>query len=225
VDAWPISEKDLRGLPVGVRGAAVRFAVGDCFVLDPEEERLAVDMGRARRADFAAGRTCARTALAQVGASGAVLTGADGAALWPAGVCGSISHKDGLAAALVGDARVIGAVGIDLELAQPLAPVAWGSVLTPGELGAIRGAIPGAARDAGLSARVAFSAKEAYYKWFRSSGQTAPVGFHDIRVRREGGALRFRSELPGRFPEPRGACVRMGGWLLTVAWSDAGAAR
>lgn len=205
------------GLPGAVHAVALRYAPDESLWLDPAELRMAAGMGPVRRADFAAGRTCARHALARLGATGPVLAGPDGAPRWPAGTCGTISHKDGLAVALVGPADVVDALGVDAELAEPLPPPVWRTVLTPAELATM----PAEGTDTELTLRTAFSAKEAYYKWFRSTGRSEPVGFHDITVRRQGGTLCFRAETPGRFPEPDGAVVRIQRWLMTVAWSPA----
>src|ERR1700761_3617241 len=70
--------------------------------LFPDEEAL---LGRAvekRRREFAAGRGCARRALAALGLPPApLLPGEGGAPRWPDGVVGSITHCAGYAAAAV----------------------------------------------------------------------------------------------------------------------------
>lgn len=196
----------------------MRFTVDDPIALEPAEELVASGMGKTRRAYFAAGRCCARVALERLGTTGPVLTRADGAPLWPRGLRGSISHKEGIAVALVGSADVVGGLGVDLELAKPLPAAVWVPVLTRTE----RGPLAAVGHDSDLSGRLAFSAKEAYYKWFRSAGRAELVGFQDLSIRPEGGALRFQSEVPGRFPEPHGAFGRTGSWLVTVVWSGVG---
>lgn len=215
MDPRPLGPELRARLPAQVRGFATRFVARQQFDLHPQEAVLAVDMESTRRADFGAGRECARRALTALGITGAVLTHRDGAPRWPAGVRGSISHKDGVVVAVVGPEHIIEGIGVDLEVERPLPP----TVLTRAELGEVVG------DDADCAGRLAFSAKEAYYKWLRSSGDRSAVGFHDVRVVADGGMLRFVSDLPARFPEPTGILARVHGRLLTVVWSPALTAR
>ncbi len=112
-----------------------------------------------RRAEFVAGRLCARAALDALGATSTeVRRAADRSPEWPEGFVGSISHSSGLAFAAASRASDAQSLGLDVErivepdLAQKLARV----VATPGE------------RDrfdlAGPYFSVVFSAKEAVYK-------------------------------------------------------------
>lgn len=215
MDMWTVGGDRFAELPRGVRGVAVRFTSHDAPSLHPAEAALAAGMGPQRRADFAAGRACARRALIGLDVHAAVLAEADGAPLWPSGMRGSISHKDGVAVAVVGSDAVVAGIGVDIEVPRPLPTVVLDSVLTPAELRQLTLA----GHDAGVAARLAFCAKEAYYKWFRSAGRSSSVGFQDIRVVVEGSTLRFESDVPGRFPQPHGAHARGHDWLMTVAWS------
>ena len=68
-----------------------------------------------RQSEFLAGRLCAHAALAghddpQVGVDD------QGAPQWPAGLCGSITHSHGLAAAVVADRQHWLGIGLDAEL-------------------------------------------------------------------------------------------------------------
>ena len=64
--------------------------------LFPAEEALVRTADPRRRAEFTAGRACARTALARLGLPTApVLAGRAGEPRWPAGVTGSITHCAG----------------------------------------------------------------------------------------------------------------------------------
>src|SRR5450631_1635810 len=76
---------------------------GRVELLLPEE---AAGLGRAvpeRQQEFAAGRLCARRALEELGFAGfALLAQADRQPLWPAQIVGSITHTNGLCAAVVG---------------------------------------------------------------------------------------------------------------------------
>jgi 4'-phosphopantetheinyl transferase EntD len=108
-----------------------------------------------RRQEFAAGRVAARRALNGLGRSaGALMRGPNGAATWPAGTTGSITHSREWAAAVVTTVGAIRAVGIDLERVARVDRRIARRVLTPGEFD----------RLPGCAAGIAFSAKEAVYK-------------------------------------------------------------
>jgi hypothetical protein len=77
----------------------------ELYPLYPGEEAVIAHTVDNRRREFATGRACARTALAQLGVPGAaILPGARGAPQWPAGVMGSITHGAGYRACAVGSA-------------------------------------------------------------------------------------------------------------------------
>ncbi len=87
---------------------------GDPALLLPEE---AAFLGRAvpkRVREFAAGRLCARRALAEFGISDFPLRVADDRqAVWPSSMIGSITHTAGLCAAVVAERARIAALGLD----------------------------------------------------------------------------------------------------------------
>src|SRR5215813_14270807 len=84
--------------------------------LFPAEEAALRTAGPGRRAEFAAGRSCARAALAMLGvAAGPILVGPAGQPLWPAGVTGSITHCVGYRACAVARTTDVAAIGIDAE--------------------------------------------------------------------------------------------------------------
>lgn len=69
-----------------------------------------------RQAEFLAGRLCARAALQAVGVPDWVpAIGEDRAPTWPPGVCGSITHGAGWAAAVVAPSRAWKGLGLDME--------------------------------------------------------------------------------------------------------------
>lgn len=122
-------------------------------------ERAAVQTAiPARQHEFAAGRACARAAMADLGfGPTAIPMAPDRAPIWPRGLCGTISHADGIAAAVV--ARQTGGLilGFDIEADCDLPPDLLPLILTPFE----RAALP----QGDLSqARLIFAAKEAAYK-------------------------------------------------------------
>lgn len=136
---------------------AARFAVRDpkCAYPIREDEAVAVKNAvEKRRVEFAAGRDAAREALEQIGLPDvSVPMGADRAPVWPKGVCGSISHSDGLCIAVVARRSGFQSVGIDVEPDRPLDRNLHESILTPEEMGV--------SSDQALAI---FSAKEALFK-------------------------------------------------------------
>src|SRR5258705_5922147 len=119
-------------------------------------------MGPARRREFAAGRACARRAIAELGVPGGpVLRGLRRAPSFPHGVVGSITHTNGFCAAAVARADAFAGVGLDAERDEALSERAAARICGRGELAGLR-ALPG--RPAERWAAVVFSAKETLYK-------------------------------------------------------------
>lgn len=147
-------------LPPGVATAELDAPGNPVLLLAAERADLgAATPGRER--EFAAGRLCARSAAARLGANEPIGTRADRRAHWPRLLTGSITHTDGFAAAAVGERTRFRAIGIDAQKLGRLSRELWCSVLTPAEAQRVEG-LPRA-----LQARVAtllFSAKEAFYK-------------------------------------------------------------
>jgi 4'-phosphopantetheinyl transferase EntD len=118
-----------------------------------------------RRREFAAGRHCARRALARLGVGDfALLNGPDRAPRWPPGIVGAITHTGqgagGFCGVVLGQQAEVTAVGLDAERGT-LAPDLWRAVLTASER---RGLEALAKEDRGRAALLAFSAKECFYK-------------------------------------------------------------
>ena len=135
----------------------------------PEEEAcLGVRAAARRRREFTAGRNCARRALAELGApAGPLLAGDNREPLWPPGVVGSITHTADYCAAAVAWRDVIGGLGIDAELHQPLPDGVGAMVCTPSERDWIASAPDGTHWDT-----VVFCAKESVFKaWFPLAGR------------------------------------------------------
>jgi 4'-phosphopantetheinyl transferase EntD len=112
--------------------------------------------------EFAAGRLCARRALASFGRAGSALTiNPDRTPRWPVGIVGSISHTTGFCGAVVAEEAALRTLGLDAEILGRVTDDTWPVVFTDGERERL------ASRDA-LGARrlatIAFSAKEAFYK-------------------------------------------------------------
>jgi len=130
-------------------------------LLDEEVTILGRNAVPRRKAEFAAGRTCARQALRVLGLPELpILRGDDRQPLWPDGVVGSITHCDGYCAAAVARAADFSAIGIDAEINEPLPDNVLEEVAFGDEIDWLR-SLPqvGVCWD-----RLLFSIKEAVYK-------------------------------------------------------------
>ena len=170
--------------------------------LFPAEEAALRTAGPGRRAEFAAGRSCARAALAMLGvAAGPILVGPAGQPLWPAGVTGSITHCVGYQACAVARTTDLAAIGIDAEpdaalpaglieriatgperawISRHVSTAALPSAALPAAAWA-PAAPPPAARHGVCWDRLLFSAKEATCKlWYPLTGHWP--GFRGVTV-------------------------------------------
>jgi len=164
--------------PPGVAAAELREK-GDPSLLLPEE---AVHVGRAvakRVQEFAAGRLCARRALAEFGIVDFPIRVADDRqAIWPDGLVGSITHTAGFCAAVVAERRRIASVGLDSEVVGDVKGEIWPSICAPIETAWID-SLPAAQRAAAVT--LIFSAKEAFYKCQYPVTREF-LDFRDVRV-------------------------------------------
>jgi len=92
-------------------------------LLFPDEAQY---LGRAvpkRIQEFAAGRLCARRALAEFGFTDYPLrSNSDRRPQWPAPVIGSITHIAGMCGAVVAKQRQFRAIGLDMEIVGRVTP-------------------------------------------------------------------------------------------------------
>jgi 4'-phosphopantetheinyl transferase EntD len=164
--------------PAGVIGVTTAEP-GDESQLLAAEAALVQRAVEKRRRDCAAGRYCARRALAGLGiAEEPLLIGADRQPLWPAGVVGSITHTGGFCAAVVAHAAALRGIGIDTEIVGRVTAPLWPSICVPEEIARLK-SLPRELRA--RTATVIFSAKEAFYKaQYPALGER--VGFHDVAI-------------------------------------------
>lgn len=152
------------------------------LVFDPlERKQLGVRPAPNRLAEFARGRSAARSALAQLQAPWAkrcLLANAKRTPNWPKGVVGSISHSQGWAVAAVSQNTHLQGLGIDLErLRRPSAALAK-RLFTPQER-YLWERCPIAQRPVYFTA--CFSAKESVYKAIHLLlGRF--LGFQDVEI-------------------------------------------
>ncbi len=179
------------------------------------EEAVMRTAGRRRRAEFTAGRLCARAALVRLGVPATpILPGPAGQPRWPAGVAGSITHCTGYHACAAALAREVAAIGIDAEPDAGLPAGLLEAVATGPEHAWIRqqtASVPTVCWD-----RLLFSAKESVAKlWYPLTGQW--LGFHDVIIRvATTGTFEVRlpaGSSPRHLPAERQASQLAGRWL------------
>jgi 4'-phosphopantetheinyl transferase EntD len=206
------------GLIAGIlppKVAAVEFmadapGVGGLF---PAEEAAVRTAGPCRRAEFTAGRLCARAAMALLGAPAtAILPGPAGQPQWPKGMTGSITHCAGYQASAVALTADVAAIGIDAEPDLRLPANLIEMVADPPEQASIRQCA--AVGPVVCWDRLLFSAKESVAKlWYPLTGQW--LGFHDVAIRP---AITGTFDVclpprPGRGPDDRPRSQMTGRWL------------
>lgn len=188
--------------------AAVAESVGYCEgALLPEEEAALGRVSEKRRRDFTLGRECARRALLKLGIGTApILRGTEREPLWPAGVCGSITHCAGYGAAVVALKSDIRGIGIDAERVQTLKDGVLKRIALETERVWMKGADPQVPWDILL-----FSAKESVFKaWFPVTGTW--LGFAHARIEFQPASKSFRAIiLPNAPPAPAAAPRELSG--------------
>lgn len=90
--------------------------------LHPLERALVAHAVDVRKAEFGDARWCAHEALKALDRDTGepILRGERGMPLWPASVSGSLTHTDGLRAAVVAPRLLVRSMGLDAEVAEPL---------------------------------------------------------------------------------------------------------
>jgi 4'-phosphopantetheinyl transferase EntD len=167
-----------RILPAGVI-AVEHWGLGCEQDLLPEEGRYVEKAVAKRRLEFAAGRRCARLALARLGvASGPLLPDENRAPRWPSAIVGSITHSGAYCAAAVGWMAQFRGIGIDAEQLGAVDPSLWPTVCSAGELAWL---LAQPAEERATLATKFFCAKEAFYKCqYAATGRW--LDFHDVAV-------------------------------------------
>ncbi len=165
--------------PAGVIGAELR-GPGEPAQLLPAEAAATARMAPGRAREFAAGRMCARRALAEFGiVDFPLLRAPDRQPVWPEGIVGSITHTDGYCAAVVARRSEFLGLGIDSEVVGAVGEHLWPKIATTAER-AWLAELPAAKRP--QAATLLFSAKEAFYK-LRYSAIGERYDFKDVEVR------------------------------------------
>jgi enterobactin synthetase component D / holo-[acyl-carrier protein] synthase len=185
--------------------------------LFPAEAALVRTAGPRRRAEFTAGRACARVALAALGLPAApILAGRAGEPRWPAGVTGSITHCPGYRACAAAWLTDVAGLGIDAEPDAPLPAGLIESVAGPAERAWI--ARQAASAPAVHWDRLVFSARESVGKlWYPLNGHWPEPG--ELTVFPEAAGT-FEARVAGPAPARLGGrwLARDGLIVTAVAW-------
>lgn len=172
-----------------------------------DELALVAGSSVARHDELVDGRWCAHRAMERIGVTAEpVLRTEAGAPVWPPGLRGSISHCASYAVAAVTRSPEVRALGVDVELAQPLTDEVLGVVLTSRERTT---PAPGPGGEV-----VRFSAKESVYKAWSSAGG-GWLDFADVEVAL-GADGTFAANVLDR-ERVEGAWVTIEGLVLTLA--------
>jgi len=154
-------------------------AHGDPAGLLPAEVPAVARAVAGRVREFAAGRRCARRALAEFGVGDvAIAAAADRQPVWPPGMAGSITHTAGLCAAVVAPTRRLAALGLDCEVVGHVSADIWDTICVADEASWID-SLSAAGRPAAVA--LLFSAKEAFYKCQYPLAEEW-LDFHDLRI-------------------------------------------
>jgi len=160
-------------------GFAIELASGSAFGLLEGEGAIVERAIEPRKKEFAAGRRAARRALSAIDIPNQpILADAERTPIWPAGTVGSISHANGVCAAVAAPSQAYKSLGLDIEQTAALDPDLWAEILTDRELSWLN---TQAADDRGWLAKAIFSAKESAYKCQFPLTRTM-FGFHQLQI-------------------------------------------
>lgn len=207
--------------PTGAVVAELREPGDPEFLLPVEAMQVARAVPKRVR-EFAAGRACARRALAEFGIAGfAIGMAPDRQPIWPPHMTGSITHTADFAAAVVAERARIPGIGIDSEIVGHVNAQIWPSICIPSETAWIR-SLPASEQSAAVT--LIFSAKEAFYKC-QYPLVAERLNFHDVRVEAarwgtSAGAFRIhplrRLSLAAQFPLPMQGRYRFDAEFVTA---------
>lgn len=186
--------------------------------LDPREQVLVENSVVSRKAEFGDARFCAHEALKKLGrdSNEPILKGDRGMPVWPTPVVGSLTHTDGLRAAVVAPRLLVRSLGLDVEVEEPLPRGVLSSISVESERPQLE-----RLRAAGVSCpdKVLFSAKEAIYKsWFPVTHRWLGFEQAEVEIRDDGSFVAFLRIRPTPVSFIAGKwCVRNGYVIATTA--------
>jgi 4'-phosphopantetheinyl transferase EntD len=202
-------------VPHGSRAAVRRTEPSVLPLINESERRAVAGAVASRQNDFAAGRWCAHRTLAALGADVDVIArGRRGEPLWPEGFTGSISHTDGIAAAIAAPST-LGSLGLDIEVAGAVTDDLWDHVLTEQEQSRCA-----SSADPQVAASELFGIKEAAFKALYPLVQRE-VDFLDAVVDADRRAVRVA--LPHLSAAIKVRAASTGRFVVAVALAERGA--
>jgi len=159
--------------------------------LFPEEYEVISQSASVRRREFSAGRSAARSALANLGlAPIAIPPDENRVPKWPTGYVGSISHCAGFCCSVVSRVADAQSLGIDVEGLIPLPKDLHYIVFGENELAEMRKDQDKIPFDI---YKIGFSAKEAFYKCYYPLSRQF-LDFTDVNI-----SIKVTSDLGGEF--------------------------
>ncbi|MHD0173203.1 4'-phosphopantetheinyl transferase family protein [Corynebacterium diphtheriae] len=169
-----------------------------------------------RRAEFGDARWCAHQSLRKLGPYDhpAILRGERGMPLWPVGIAGSLTHTEGLRAAVVAPTTEVASMGIDAEIAEELPGGILGSIARPNEIAMLDDL---RARGLLFADRLLFCAKEATYKaWFPITQRWLDFDQAEIDIRADGTFISYLLIRPTPFPFIEGKWAIHDGYVVAT---------
>lgn len=173
--------------------AAETFIARTPFPLFPEEEQAVQNAAPKRQMEYAAGRHCARLAMAALGhPPRGIPSGRDRAPLWPRGLVGSITHVADSCAAVVAPHRYFCSIGIDMENVNAVPDALMAEIVRPDESAEVAGL---RCPDGADWPSLYFCLKEAAYKAYYPIHHEI-IDFHGVRLRINAGDRSFVASFP-----------------------------
>lgn len=184
--------------------------------LHPLERALVAHAVDVRKAEFGDARWCAHQALKKLDRDTGepILRGERGMPLWPASVSGSLTHTDGLRAAVVAPRLLVRSMGLDAEIAEPLPEGVLGSISRVSELAQLD-----YLKDKGVECadRLLFCAKEATYKaWFPLTRRWLGFEQAEIDIRDDGTFVSYLLVRPTPVPFIEGKWMIQNGYIVAT---------
>jgi len=163
----------------GVRTAVAEPWMWSTPVYPEEEQLLTRSASEKRRREFRAGRHCAHIVLGQLGhMQGRLLRGKQGEPLWPAGLCGSVSHSGERCVVIGAHKNRFRALAVDIERERPIHDKTWLRISCVGERPVFDSGLPFGLHSSRV---ILFSIKEAVHKIYYPLNEHT-LGFQDVQV-------------------------------------------
>lgn len=163
--------------PLHIDVERIADAQGELLV----EERILLNGATAvRQRELIAGRVLGHRLMARAGYGvGPIKQNAQGAPLWPNGLCGSIAHTSDTVVVAMAPVSSVHSLGVDIEDGRDLGE-AMSNVVDDDEIRAVLNY--GLASDAAAAGRLLFSAKEALFKCQAPLTGNIDLAFDQIRL-------------------------------------------